>query len=818
MSNPTQKRALPSKVAKMQARKRQKLDPAEEAPLSQKASVPRKRAAAADELTWKKAAFPEGMGDFEGLYGDFFEELSDTEIVKEGGKVIFQVKEDCREDAPKKRKADGKGHVVSGELESGIDFEEEDEWTGIDDENESKQPSIKSESQPGSKPPKKTGKMTKKEQAAKLKAEKWAARKAEKKAAAAKGKTVTTQKAGLPQTPFSILEAMDGDNEEDGVDISAWNKLNLSDPVAAALSKLKFAKPTRIQAAAIPHILEGNDLIGKAPTGSGKTLAFGIPIYDHWLSQYGDAENKPETKKPTALIILPTRELAHQIAEHLTKLCSQPHIPSPVIATLTGGLSIQKQQRVLAHADFVIATPGRLWEVIGEGEGTLSSLKEIKFLVIDEADRLLSEGHFKELEEVLTALDRKVTHEEHTAPTNPAASTNPTIARQTLIFSATFSKTLQQKLAKRAYSSRSSDGLLSNQASMEYLLQKLNFRDEKPLFIDVNPISQMAANLREGLVECASATDKDLYLYTLLLYHPNTRALVFVNSISAVRRLVPFLTNLNLTAHALHSQMPQKARLRSIERFSATSAPTSNGSTILVATDVAARGLDIPDVSLILHYHLPRAADTYVHRSGRTARADNPGTSILVCAPQEAAGVRRLVAQVHARDAVAQKTPNAVGKKEAHYFMRTLDVDARVVAALKPRVVLAKKLADAGMAKEKQGRADEWYKAAAEELGVDMDEEEFEALTESQGGGKAGGKGKGRKEKEKVAGGLSKAEMGALRAELKGLLARRVNVGVSERYLTGGAVDVEGLLKQQRDGVLGGEFLGRVPSLGFDDE
>lgn len=188
-----------------------------------------------------------------------------------------------------------------------------------------------------------------------------------------------------------------------------------------------------------------------------------------------------------------------------------------------------------------------------------------------------------------------------------------------------------------------------------------------------------------------------------------------------------------------------------------------------------------------------------------------------MCAPLEAAGVRRLVAKVHVRDAAGKgKGRKQMGKKEAHYYMRTLDVDARVVSALRPRATLAKRLADAQQAKEKQGRADEWFAKAAEELGVDVDEEEFEAEVEAQGGGHRG-RGKGRKEKEKAAGEMTRAEMGALRAELRELLGKRVNVGVSERYLTGGNVDVDALLRGQREGMMGGEFLGRVPELGFED-
>ena len=280
---------------------------------------------------------------------------------------------------------------------------------------------------------------------------------------------------------------------------------------------------------------------------------------------------------------------------------------------------------------------------------------------------------------------------------------------------------------------------------------------------------------------------QDLYLYALLLHHTRIRSLIFANSITSVRRLTSLLQTLNIPAHALHSQMPQKARLRSIERFSAPSTPGS----ILIATDVAARGLDIPSVQLVLHYHVPRAADMYVHRSGRTARAGKSGSCILLCAPEEVQGVRRLVAKVHARNASTDSTKS---------FMRTIDLDRRVVARLKPRVTLAKRISDASLAKEKKGHEDNWLKTAAEDLGVDYDSEEF-----AENSGSRKGRGAGRKKAEKEARGLTKADVGALRAELKEMLSKRVNVGVSERYLTAGGVDVDELLDGGR-----GEFLGNM--------
>ena len=291
--------------------------------------------------------------------------------------------------------------------------------------------------------------------------------------------------------------------------VSGWDTLNLSSATLSSVAKLKFVNPTLIQQAAIPAILKGHDVIGKAPTGSGKTLAYGLPIYEHYLKtsfswSSGKGATDKRTLRPTALILSPTRELAHQLSAHLTELCSAPSSPSPTIATVTGGLSVHKQQRFLAKADIIVGTPGRLWEVISEGVELSKSLCSIKFLVVDEADRLLSEGHFKEVAKILRILDRG----DETVEDEPEDDTMTMYGkqqRQTLVFSATFQKDLQQKLAGKGRSF--GDSLVGKRESMEYLLKKLNFREQKPQFIDVNPISQMALGLKECIVECAG-TDK----------------------------------------------------------------------------------------------------------------------------------------------------------------------------------------------------------------------------------------------------------------------------------------------------------------------
>lgn len=295
--------------------------------------------------------------------------------------------------------------------------------------------------------------------------------------------------------------ALDDADDDDGVDVSAWETLGLSPEILLSLSKMKFATPTTVQKACIPAILDGHDVVGKASTGSGKTLAFGIPILEHYLEKRGRKEDQKEKGKsvPMALILSPTRELAHQLAKHIGELNTNAPDTDARIALLTGGLSIQKQQRQLANADIVIGTPGRVWEILSTGSGLIRKMQSIKFLVVDEADRLLSEGHFKEVEEILGALERKAQGDFPDMDEEAKEEEEP-VERQTLVFSATFHRDLQQKLAGKG---RWFGGdLMDKKESMEYLLKKLNFREEKPRFIDVNPVQQMAEGLKEGIVEC----------------------------------------------------------------------------------------------------------------------------------------------------------------------------------------------------------------------------------------------------------------------------------------------------------------------------
>ncbi|KAL8715746.1 MAG: hypothetical protein Q9220_000413 [cf. Caloplaca sp. 1 TL-2023] len=726
----------------------------------QNGHLTRTKAVQLDALPWAEATLPDRLDDAEGFFG--LEEVSDVEVVKDAelGRVEYRVVNDARV---------------------------EDAWEGISDTESWDEP-VKKKSQ--SIQPK-----------------------------GLKTKVPKNHENGLGDLSETNGFAALNDNSIEERDVSAWHSLGLSSEVLASLAKLRFSEPTPIQMKAIPVILDGYDAIGKASTGSGKTLAFGIPIVEHYLKHCAEnawrGRHDPAEREdpPTALIISPTRELAHQLSAHLTDLCSHVTSKSPVVATLTGGLSLQKQQRILANADIIIGTPGRLWEIISSSsKGLLPWLQRIKFLVLDEADRLLSEGHYQELEEILTALDRTSDADETSPPT---LSDDHHHNRQTLIFSATFVPTLHHSLTNPRNKNKSSSSS-SSDASLAPLLSRLHFR-ANPQFIDASPLSHLPNTLTSHILT-TPALSRDLHLYTLLLTHfPTSRTLVFTNSISCVRRLVPLLQELGLGVQGLHSQMPQKARLRAVERFSASSSTTASEaqqqqnkkqqkSNILIATDVAARGLDIPDVQAVVHYHLPRTADAYVHRSGRTARKGNAGRSILLCAPEEVRGVKSLVAQVY-----------ATTSNHENSGLRTITLDTRVLARLNERLLVAQRISDTEAKVKKSKHEDSWMRAAAEELGVEYDSEEFASSnsTSNNRNSKARNKGKmGKKNTERGQGERAgKEEVKVWRRELGGMLSRRVNLGVSERYLSAaGGVDVEALL-DGGGGVEEGGFLGRMEGM-----
>ena len=350
--------------------------------------------------------------------------------------------------------------------------------------------------------------------------------------------------------------------------------LGLTDPLLRAVADLGYVEPTPIQTAAIPAILSGRDIWASAQTGSGKTAAFVLPI----LAAL--AATPPSVRRSTAarsrpvraLILVPTRELAAQIAEAI-RSCGR-HLPESLETCVAiGGVSINPQMMALrGGADIVVATPGRLLDLVDQNALRLSS---VEILVLDEADRLLALGFADELARVLALLER----------------------RQSLLFSATFPPAVR--------------------ALAEELL-------EEPLRIDVDAgatLGDEQALIVQRAIEI-DAPKRTMLLRHLLQTHAWSHVLVFVASRYAAEHVATKLQRARISAAPLHGELSQGARTQALADFKAKRVQ------VLVATDVAARGLDIVQLPAVVNYDLPRSAVDYLHRIGRTGRAGEAGMAI----------------------------------------------------------------------------------------------------------------------------------------------------------------------------------------------
>lgn len=435
--------------------------------------------------------------------------------------------------------------------------------------------------------------------------------------------------------------------------LPGWNKVDITlhDRLKTSLLALSFLKPTPIQALSLTHAMVNNttgarDVVGIAQTGSGKTLAYGLPILqwicensleDRRMNLIEGVDKEEQGTRLAGLVLAPTRELALQVSKHLETIIVASSTDEKSkwasVATLTGGISEEKQRRLLLGynsrgTDIVVATPGRLWDMCKSDDQLTKRIKLTRFLVVDEADRMIETGHFAEMESILALVKRTAEMKSNTDLQSTASISGGAEDMQTFIFSATLSKELQHNL-KRSNRKRKSKG----GSTLDDLIGMIDFRDEDPKIVDLSTKTRLASRLTESKVECL-AKEKDLYLYYFLLRYPG-RTLVFLNSIDGIRRLLPLLENLQFSVQPLHSQLQQKQRLKALERFRNSRLPSIHGSSVLLATDVAARGLDISDVDHVVHFQLPRTADTYVHRSGRTARAGQSGISLALVEPAE---------------------------------------------------------------------------------------------------------------------------------------------------------------------------------------
>ena len=392
------------------------------------------------------------------------------------------------------------------------------------------------------------------------------------------------------------------------MDFKAWTSVGvISEEILQALVEMNFQSPTEIQRLTLPTSVFGKcDILGAAETGSGKTLAFGIPIIQN--IQKLIAKNPTDEDNLYALILTPTRELAQQVHNHLKNVSKYTNV---TIAAVIGGLATVKQERVLKkNPHVVVATPGRLWELIQEGNVHLNKIDSIRYLVTDETDRMMEKGHFEELQHLLLRIN-----------TDEQLKNR----RQNFVFSATLTMVheLPDYLQKRSKKSK---------APKQTREQKIKnfigvFGMSNPKIVDVTKEAGTAEKLTESRILCP-LEEKDFYLYYILIKYPG-RTIIFCNSIECVKRLTSLFSYLDVSPPALHGNMEQKQRLKNLEKFE------KNPQGVLIATDVAARGLDIPNVNHVVHYQVPTTAENYVHRSGRTARANEEGLAILLMDPTE---------------------------------------------------------------------------------------------------------------------------------------------------------------------------------------
>ncbi|XP_015881977.1 DEAD-box ATP-dependent RNA helicase 10 [Ziziphus jujuba] len=355
--------------------------------------------------------------------------------------------------------------------------------------------------------------------------------------------------------------------ENENEEVKTFEGLGVCEQLVAACDKLGWKNPSRIQAEAIPHALEGKDLIGLAQTGSGKTGAFALPILQALL----------EAQHPFfACVLSPTRELAIQISEQFEALGSEIGLKC---AVLVGGIDMGQQAINLAkRPHIIVATPGRLMDHLKNTKGF--SLRTLKYLVLDEADRLLNEDFEKSLDEILNVIPRE---------------------RKTYLFSATMTKKVR-KLQRACLRNPVKIEAASKYSTVDTLKQQYCF---------------------------VPAKYKDCYLVYMLTEMTGSTTMVFTRTCDATRFLAVTLRKLGFRAIPISGQMSQPKRLGALNMFKAGEC------NILICTDVASRGLDIPSVDVVINYDIPMNSKDYIHRVGRTARAGRSGVAVSLLSQYE---------------------------------------------------------------------------------------------------------------------------------------------------------------------------------------
>lgn len=349
--------------------------------------------------------------------------------------------------------------------------------------------------------------------------------------------------------------------------MEAFKALNISNAILKSVMSMGYENPTDIQVQAIPLLLEGKDLLGSAQTGTGKTAAFAIPI----LQMLESARKPQEKREIKALVLTPTRELANQIYDNFNQYAKYLSTRTTVIY---GGVSQRRQEGELARGtDVLVATPGRLLDLMNQG---IISLTKVEYLVLDEADQMLDMGFIKDVYKIIKYIPKE---------------------RQTMLFSATMPKSIEA-LAK---------DILND-----------------PIRIAVTPVAQTLDVITQELYQVSKAQKAMLLIH--LIHEKNMNSvLVFTKTKHGANKVAKDLLAAGMTAEPIHGNKSQAARERALLNF-------KKGKTrVLVATDIAARGLDIDKLSYVFNFDLPDTPETYIHRIGRTGRAGKSGVSISFC-------------------------------------------------------------------------------------------------------------------------------------------------------------------------------------------
>jgi ATP-dependent RNA helicase RhlE len=356
----------------------------------------------------------------------------------------------------------------------------------------------------------------------------------------------------------------------------SFSDLGVAEPIVSALARRSIVTPFSIQALVLPDALAGNDVLARSPTGSGKTLAFAVPIAQRL---------EPRDARPSALVLVPTRELAIQVAEELEEVGGSLGLK---VAAVYGGTSVGAQANAAKRAHVLVATPGRLNDLANR---RLVDLERIRILVLDEADRMLDMGFQPQVDDIVRRLPRR---------------------RQTMFFSATLDGEVAE--LARAYTHNPS-----------------RFDAELPSHLERGETDHRFVGV---------TADTKVETLVDLLRHDDGLTLVFVRTKRGADRLVHRLARHDVHAVAMHGDMNQRARERALERFEAGRVST------LVATDVAARGLDLDRITHVINFDPPADNKGYVHRVGRTARAGRDGTGITLVLPEQQAEVSHVARSV----------------------------------------------------------------------------------------------------------------------------------------------------------------------------